>query len=114
MVSTATNDFEEMIPLTSSRIFDEQKPPRPSFPSELPSAQLARSPRPPQGEKLPFTEYYDDETIWLRHAPTGPCYEVLVTNLEIAMMKFEGHEYPPGTVRQSSDMHRSLGANNDH
>lgn len=109
--SLAANGFGEIAALTSSRIYNEQKPARPSFPSAPPSDY---SPHLPEAKTLPFTEYYDDETVWLRHAPPGPCYEALVINIEIALMKFVGHKYPPGTVRLWFDMGCYLDANNNN
>lgn len=35
-------------------------------------------------------------------------------NIETALMRFEGHKYPPGTVRLWLDMGRFLDANNNH
>lgn len=104
-----------MLTLTSTcRIFREQKPIRPSFPSVRPAVRSSkpdRFSRPPEGQRLPFTEYYDgeDETgVWLRHAPPSPCYESLTSNIEIGLMKFEGHEYPPGTVRKWLNVERTV------
>lgn len=91
-----------MTALIPFRIYQEQKPIRPHFPSVPQShhpSKLDRPSPPPEGQRLPFTEYYDDDAVWLGHAPPGPCYESLVINIEVGLMKFEGHEYPPGIVR---------------
>lgn len=96
-VSSDRWSFEKGKKLTLARIYREEKPIKSTFPSVIPS-ELDESSRPPEGQELPFTETYDDETIWARHAPPGACYESLINNIETSLMRFQGHEYPPGTV----------------
>lgn len=84
------------------RIFHEEKPLNPEFPSEVPT-KVVKPSLPPGQEKLPFKQVkqLSEQGIkeeLLRLNPPTPCYRSLKNNVPTPLLKYKDLDWPKDTV----------------
>lgn len=87
--------------IMSLRIFNEDKPINPEFPSEIPT-KVVKPSLPPEEVKLPFKKINDIKEVkqeLLRLTPPTPCYRSLKNNVPTPLIKYKDFEWRKDTVR---------------
>jgi hypothetical protein len=84
----------------NNRIYDEQKPINPEFPSEIPT-KVVKPSFPPKEVSLPFAkkttvDIVQEELLQLN--PPTPCYRSLRNNVPTPLLKYKDLEWRKDTV----------------
>lgn len=89
---------EKLILIREPRAYDERKPLEYKYPSVLPSVAGLYSDADSDSEDVTLqSEFPQEEILKLKHAPPGPAYFGLTTNISTKLQEMKDHPWKEGT-----------------